>query len=119
MWWDMSTAASSAWARRRRHVSHVELISARELRDRLERRERLTLVDVRTPHEWLGGHIDSAINIPVGDLPRRAGELRGPDAVATICETGYRSSLASSLLVRAGIHVVNVSDGTAAYRLLE
>ena len=28
--------------------------------------------------EWLGGHIDEAINIPVGDLPGRADELRGP-----------------------------------------
>ena len=79
----------------------------------------MTLIDVRTSHEWHGGHIDSAINIPVGDLQRRVEELRGPDVVATICETGYRSSLASSLLVRAGIHVVNVSDGTSAYRMLE
>jgi hydroxyacylglutathione hydrolase len=108
-----------AWRAAGGRVSHVELISARELRDRLERRERMTLVDVRTFHEWLGGHIDSAINIPVGDLPRRADELRGPDVVATICGTGYRSSLASSLLVRAGVHVVNVSDGTSAYRMLE
>ncbi len=109
----------SAWCAAEGHVSHVERISARELRDRLQRRERMTLVDVRTSQEWLGGHIDSAINIPVGDLQRRVEELRGPDAVATICETGYRSSLASSLLVRAGIHVVNVSDGTSAYRMLE
>ncbi len=109
----------SAWCAAEGHVSHVERISARELRDRLQRRERMTLVDVRTSHEWHGGHIDSAINIPVGDLQRRVEELRGPDVVATICETGYRSSLASSLLVRAGIHVVNVSDGTSAYRMLE
>jgi hydroxyacylglutathione hydrolase len=108
-----------AWRAAEGRVSHVERISARELRDRIERRERMTLVDVRTSQEWRGGHIDAAINIPVGDLPKRADELRGPDVVATICETGYRSSLASSLLVRAGVHVVNVSDGTAAYRMLE
>jgi hydroxyacylglutathione hydrolase len=107
-----------AWRAADGSISVLDRISARELRDRLERRERLTLVDVRSPHEWMGGHIDSAINIPVGDLPARAEELRGPNAVATICETGYRSSLASSLLVRAGVHVVNVSDGTSAYRML-
>jgi hydroxyacylglutathione hydrolase len=108
-----------AWRAAEGRVAQVEIISARELRDRLERRERMTLVDVRTRHEWLDGHIDSAINIPVGDLPQRAEALRGPDVVATICETGYRSSLASSLLERAGVHVVNVSDGTSAYRMLE
>ena len=109
----------SQWRQEGGRVSNVELISARELRDRLERREHLTLVDVRTPQEWLAGHIRDAINIPLGDLPARAAELRGPNPVATVCETGYRSSLASSVLARAGVPVVNVGDGTAAYRLLE
>ena len=108
-----------AWRAAGGPESSVELISARELRDRLERREQLTLVDVRTQHEWLHGHIDAAMNIPVGDLPKRIEALRGPNVVATVCESGYRSSLASSLLARAGVHVVNVSDGTAAYRMLE
>ena len=79
----------------------------------------MTLVDVRTRQEWLAGHIREAINIPVGDLPKRADELRGPNPVVTVCETGYRSSLASSVLARAGVQVVNVSDGTTAYRMLE
>jgi hydroxyacylglutathione hydrolase len=108
-----------AWRAAGARTSSGELITARELRDRLQRRERLTLLDVRTHQEWLGGHIDEAVNLPVGQLPRRADELRGPDVVATVCETGYRSSLAASLLARAGVHVVNVSDGTAAYRMLE
>jgi hydroxyacylglutathione hydrolase len=107
-----------AWRAAGGSTASVEIISARDLRDRIERRERLTLVDVRTPREWKDGHINEAINIPVGDLPRRAPELRGPNVVATVCETGFRSSLAASLLARAGVHVVNVSDGTAAYRQL-
>ena len=109
----------NAWHAAGGRVSRVELVDARELRERLRRRERLTVVDVRSPSEWRGGHIDEAINIPVGELPQRAADLRGSDPVATVCETGYRSSLASSLLVRAGVQVVNVSDGTAAYRMLD
>jgi len=108
-----------AWQSAGGRVSHVEIIDARELRDRLQRRERLTLVDVRTPAEWRSGHINEAVNIPISELPKRAVELRGQDPVATVCETGFRSSLASSLLVRAGVHAINVSDGTAAYRLLD
>jgi hydroxyacylglutathione hydrolase len=108
-----------AWRAAGGQVSRVEIIDARELRDRLRRRERLTLVDVRSPSEWRSGHIDEAVNIPVGELSPRAGDLRGPDPVVTICETGFRSSLASSLLVRAGVHAINVSDGTVAYRLLD
>ena len=96
----------------------MEIISARELRDRLQRRERMTVIDVRTHHEWSDGHIEGAINIPVGEIVGRAAELRGPNPVVTVCESGFRSSLAASLLARAGVKTVNVSDGTAAYRML-
>jgi hydroxyacylglutathione hydrolase len=108
-----------AWRAAGCETSTLELISSSDLRDRIERRESQTLVDVRTPREWEAGHIDVSINIPVGELVARAADLRGPDVVATICESGYRSSLAASLLLRAGVHAVNVGDGTAAYRMLE
>jgi hydroxyacylglutathione hydrolase len=109
----------AAWQRAGGAVSTVELVSANQLRDRMRRGTRQTIVDVRTRREYEAGHIDQAINIPLGELPDRAGELRGRPAAATVCESGYRSSLAASLLLRAGVEVVNVSDGTAAYRLLE
>jgi hydroxyacylglutathione hydrolase len=108
-----------AWQRAGGAVSTVELISARQLRDRIRRGTRQTIVDVRTHGEYEAGHIDRAVNIPLGELPDRTGELRGRPAAATVCESGYRSSLAASLLLRAGVEVVNVSDGTAAYRQLE
>jgi rhodanese-related sulfurtransferase len=38
-------------------------------------------------------------------------------AIATICEGGYRSTLAASLLAReGGAHVMNVIGGMTAYR---
>jgi hydroxyacylglutathione hydrolase len=110
----------AAWTEAGLASSHIDLITARELRDRITRRERQTIVDVRTPREWRAGHVDEAINIPVSDLAERAAELRNQSVVATICESGFRSSLAASILLRAGgIDVVNVADGTTAYRLLE
>ena len=108
-----------SWQKAEAPTARVEIISARELRDRLQRRERMKVIDVRTHHEWSDGHIDGAINIPVGEIVGRAAELRGPDPVATVCESGFRSSLAASLLARAGVKTVNVSDGTAAYRMLD
>jgi hydroxyacylglutathione hydrolase len=109
-----------AWRAATLPVARLEQISARDLRDRLARRERLTVVDVRTPREWQGGHLDAAISMPVGDVPTRAGELTASGPVAMICESGFRSSLASSLLARTGVEtVVNVSGGLAAYRALE
>jgi len=108
-----------SWQRADAPTARVEIISARELRDRLQRRERMTVLDVRSHHEWDSGHIEGAVNIPVGEIVSRAAGLRGPDPVVTVCESGFRSSLAASLLARAGVKVVNVSDGTAAYRMLE
>jgi hydroxyacylglutathione hydrolase len=108
-----------AWKRDGFATSAMELISARELRDRSARGARQTIVDVRTTREWESGHIDGAINIPLGQLPDRTSELRGDRTIITVCESGYRSSLAASVLQRAGVDVINVSDGTAAYRQLE
>jgi hydroxyacylglutathione hydrolase len=108
-----------AWTKAGAPTRTLELISARELRDRFQRGLRQTVIDVRTRREWESGHIDGAINIPLGDLADRAADLRGGPVAATVCESGYRSSLAASLLLRAGVPVVNISDGTAAYRQLE
>ncbi|HYT75906.1 MAG TPA: rhodanese-like domain-containing protein, partial [Vicinamibacterales bacterium] len=80
----------------------------------------MCIVDVRTPAEWRAGHVEGSINIPVGDILLRAHELVGDTPVATICEGGYRSSLAASLLLQEGVsHVVNVIGGMAACRDLE
>jgi hydroxyacylglutathione hydrolase len=106
-----------AWRAAGGPIAQIPQISARDLRDRvMHGQEAVTIVDVRTSTEWRGGHIEQAVNIPLGDLQRRAGELRAARLVATICESGFRSSLASSLLRRAGLNVINVSDGTAALR---
>jgi hydroxyacylglutathione hydrolase len=110
----------TAWRDAALPSSSVQVITARELRDRMVRREQPTIVDVRTPGEWRAGHVDEAINIPVSELAERAAEVRNGSVVATICESGFRSSLAASILLRAGgIDVVNVTDGTTAYRNLE
>ena len=77
------------------------------------------VVDVRTSREWTKGHIDGAIHIPLGDLSRRAPEIPRDRPVATICEAGYRSSLAASVLARAGLDdVINVTGGMSAWRAL-
>jgi hydroxyacylglutathione hydrolase len=78
------------------------------------------VVDVRTAREWRSDHIAGAVHIPLGDLARRASELPRDRTVATICEGGYRSSLAASVLSRTGVdRLVNVTGGMAAWRALQ
>lgn len=108
----------AAWRDAALPVETIPAIDVRELRSRLQRRERFTLIDVRTQKEFAGGHIDGAVNLPVGDLPTaEAPAAEGP--ILTMCEAGFRSALAASLLQRRGVrNVTNVTGGMAAYRQL-
>ena len=76
-----------------------------------------TVIDVRSPAEFRLGHIEGAIHIPAGEIALRAGELAGLGEVAIVCGSGYRSTIAASLLKREGLsQVVNLAGGMSAYR---
>lgn len=110
----------AAWVGAGLSTARIEQISAADLRDRIDGSADLTVIDVRTPGEWQAGHVDGAINIPVGEIAARATALPRDGVVATMCESGYRSSLAASLLAREGFpHVANVADGMTAFRALK
>lgn len=72
------------------------------------------LLDVREDVEWEDGHVEGSLHIPYHDLsdglPREIRPAERPFAVA--CSAGNRSSLAASLLERAGLsNVLHVADG--------
>jgi hydroxyacylglutathione hydrolase len=74
------------------------------------------LIDVRTPHEWDEGHLNGARYLFLGDLPQRLGDLDPDRPVVVYCASGYRSSLATSLLQARGFrHVRNVPGGYTAW----
>ena len=100
-------------------ISSTPQITVRDLQNRRASGEHLAVLDVRTSREWQGGHIEGAMHVPAGEVPARASELPRGTTIAVICEAGLRSSLAASLLERAGIPVVNVTGGMPAYRTLE
>ncbi|SDN06180.1 Glyoxylase, beta-lactamase superfamily II [Lentzea albidocapillata subsp. violacea] len=72
------------------------------------------VLDVRLTGEWQQGHLSGAVHIPLPDLPQRLAEV--PDgAVWVHCQSGYRASIAASVLAAAGRRVVHLDDdfGTA------
>ena len=82
-----------------------------ELRQRLSRKEKMLLLDVRTAEHYASGHIDGAENIPLEELEKRIDELAAwqESPVAIICTTDRRSRKAAQLLGKAGfadLHVV-------------
>lgn len=74
----------------------------------------LTLLDVRSPDEFVGelGHIPGATLIPLGELRGRLGELSRELPVVTVCRSGARSAQASLILEKAGFsRVANLAGG--------
>jgi len=67
------------------------------------------ILDVRRPDEWQAGHLAGAAHIPFWELERRSGELPAGE-VWVHCASGFRASIAASLLDRAGRPVVRVDD---------
>jgi len=100
----------------------VALIVAANTVRRISRRKRVaeklaggaTVVDVRTPSEFGGGHYPGAINVPLDKLSRRMKKIGGKDAsVVVYCASGSRSRVAVSQLRSAGFNDVINAGGLA------
>jgi len=106
-----------AWVEAGKDQAHILQSSVRELKRLLEKEDAPALLDVRSPAEWRSGHISGAIHIPAGELQKRLNELPAREILYVICGSGYRSSIASSILARTGrIKPVNVNGGMTAWR---
>lgn len=73
------------------------------------------LVDVRSAREFAAGHADGAINLPLGEVDERVGELPGDREVIVMCHTGIRSAVAARKLGRLGLRVGNLRGGLIAW----
>jgi rhodanese-related sulfurtransferase len=76
----------------------------------------IQFVDVRRPAEHAGGRAAGTLNIPLDKLPREIDRLDPSIPIFVICQSGYRSSVATSVLENAGFEEVhNVIGGTKAW----
>jgi hydroxyacylglutathione hydrolase len=75
------------------------------------------VIDVRSVEEWASGHIAGARHIMAGELAERLDEVPTTGTVALICGSGYRSTVAASLLERAGrTNAASVTGGMTAWK---
>jgi rhodanese-related sulfurtransferase len=74
-----------------------------------------TVIDVREPGEYVGGHVPGAVLVPMGQLPSRTSELDRSRPVYVICATGNRSGAMTDYLRRAGFDAWSVAGGTSAW----
>jgi len=91
-------------------------ITAAELKARLDRGDRLTVVDVREPHEYEINRIEGSKLIPLGQVPERMHELSSADEIVLHCKAGLRSAKALSILRQAGFtRLKNLTGGIDAW----
>lgn len=74
------------------------------------------VLDVREPGEFAGGSIPGAVNIPLGDLPRRLADVPHDRTIACLCRSGNRSGEAQSILLGKGFDAVNLTGGMLAWK---
>lgn len=83
--------------------------------DELERLSARTVIDVREPEEFAGGHVPGAINVPLETVPESAAAFADAGPVHVICQSGGRSANATDVLRAEGVDAVNVVGGTSAW----
>jgi hydroxyacylglutathione hydrolase len=106
----------AAWDAAGLPLAKTEQVGVDELAARIAEGGAGQIVDVRRPGEWAAGHIASAVHIPLNEIVTRAGEIDRSRPIHLICASGYRSSIASSLLERAGLRApINVVGGMTAW----
>ena len=67
-----------------------------------------TIVDVRTPGEFMGGSVSGAVNIPLNEIPHRMDELMDMKTpLVFCCASGNRSGQATNYVSRQGVDCVN------------
>ncbi|MCL2254748.1 MAG: ThiF family adenylyltransferase, partial [Lachnospiraceae bacterium] len=91
----------------------VEVITPLELKERLDGGEKITLIDIREPHERAIVKFPGATPIPPGQLVRRMDELDEKIVTVLICKEGKKSVLSIEDLQEAGYtgKLLNLRDG--------
>ncbi|HYM22394.1 MAG TPA: molybdopterin-synthase adenylyltransferase MoeB [Vicinamibacterales bacterium] len=93
-------------------VNNATEITSVELKQRLDRGDKLRIVDVREPNEYQINRIPGSQLIPLGDVPKRYNELNPDDEIVVQCKMGGRSAKAADFLRSVGFkRVLNLKGG--------
>lgn len=83
--------------------------------EELPRDGSVILLDTRTRGEYVRGHAEGFVNIPVDELRERIGELDNSKPVYVMCHSGLRSYIAVRILAQHGFDAYNFSGGYSFY----
>jgi rhodanese-related sulfurtransferase len=97
-------------------MSDVKEISVTDLKQKIDKNEDFTLIDVREEHEFHLCNIEGATLMPLGGLHDELGSLNKSHEYVIQCRSGKRSASACELMQDAGFtNVVNLAGGILAW----
>jgi rhodanese-related sulfurtransferase len=97
-------------------VERTERITAHNLAEELGSATPPLVLDVRTAREFEAGHIPGSLHVPLNHLEPRLGEIPRHRRIVVTCASGYRSSIAVSILEAHGVpRLADLVGGVAAW----
>jgi hydroxyacylglutathione hydrolase len=99
-------------------LDYIPQLTVQEFTELLQTEgDHVAVLDVREPGEVAADAMGNSIRIPLGQLPRRTPELPHDKLLVVHCKGGYRSSIATSILRRAGFRdIANLTGGFDAWK---
>jgi rhodanese-related sulfurtransferase len=92
-------------------MQEIPIITPEELKEKLEKGEKLNLIDVREEEEVQEGMIPEAKHIPMGEIPNSLDQLDKQKEYIFICRSGRRSENVCHYLQEQGYKVRNMIGG--------
>lgn len=96
----------------------MKKIQPKELKNRIDSKDKFVLLDVRESHEVSYAKIDPHVHIAVGTLSEQQDELDKNTPIIVMCHTGVRSAHACQYLEPLGYDVTNLEGGIEAWSQL-
>jgi len=108
----------AGWIREGYELDYIPQISVQEFVELRGREiDHIAVLDVREPAEVEAGAIEGSLRIPLGQVPQRTAELDPSKLIVVHCKGGYRSSIATSILRRAGFRdIANLTGGFDSWK---
>ncbi len=98
-----------AWDNAGFPIESVPQMSVHELK---RERKKMQILDVRSPDEWKEGHIPGAHHLFLPEIREKAAKFSKRKPTAVYCDSGYRASLAASMLKQEGFSDVRNVPGS-------
>ncbi len=108
----------AGWIKNGFELDYIPQITVQDFVElRAQEPDRIAVLDVRELGEVGGGAIENSVCIPLGKLKSRTAELDRDKLLVVHCKGGYRSSIATSILRRAGFRdIANLIGGFDAWK---